>query len=392
VSFVYRYKKELISMSKSSPDIAIFLRCLYGGGAERGMLNLAHNFLQQNLTVDMVVAKEEGSLVEQLPPGIRLINLNAQSKLGMLPKLVKYLQRSRPVSMLTALHYPCEIAILAKRIAGVSTRIVVSEHNHLSQEAKRIPQLSVKLTPLAARLFYPWADGIIAVSQGVAEDLANVTQIPKERIDLIYNPVITPEIFTKAKEPVNHPWFQLGEPPVILAVGRLYPQKDYPTLIRAFAQVRQVRHTRLVILGEGPEADSLNNLIRELGLEEDVAMLGFADNPYAYMAKAAVFVLSSAWEGFGNVLVEALALGTPVVSTNCESGPSEILANGKYGDLTPVGDRKQMAEAILNVLAGNIKNVDSTWLNQFTSETCAEKYLQVLGIPQYRSIKPEIRV
>jgi glycosyltransferase involved in cell wall biosynthesis len=367
-------------MPKYKPDIAIFLRCLYGGGAERGMLNLAHNFLQQKLTVDMVVVKEEGSLVEQLPRGIRLINLNAQSKFGILPKLIQYLQRERPVSMLAALHYPCEIAILAKRIARVSTRIVVSEHNHLSQEAKRIPQLSVKLTPLAAKLFYPWADGIIAVSQGVAEDLANVTHLPRKRIDLIYNPVVTPEIFTKAKEPVNHPWFQLGELPVILAVGRLYPQKDYPTLIRAFAQVRQVHRTRLVILGEGPEADSLNNLIRELGLEEDVAMLGFADNPYAYMAKAAVFVLSSAWEGFGNVLVEALAVGTPVVSTNCESGPSEILANGKYGDLTPVSDPQAMAEAILNVLSGKTKKLDSHWLQQFTLETCAEQYLDVLGI------------
>jgi glycosyltransferase involved in cell wall biosynthesis len=368
-------------MLKSSPDITIFLRCLYGGGAERGMLNLARNFLQQKLTVDMVVAKSEGSLLEQLPAGIRLIDLNAQSKLSILPKLVQYLQRERPVSMLTALHYPCEISILAKRIARVSTRVVVSEHNNLSQEAKRIPQLSVRLTPLAVKLFYPWADGIVAVSQGVAEDLANVTHLPRERINLIYNPVVTTEVFTKAKEPVNHPWFQSGEPPVILAVGRLYLQKDYPTLIRAFAQVRQVRRSRLVILGEGPEADSLNSLIRELGLEENVAMLGFADNPYAYMAKAAVFVLSSAWEGFGNVLVEALAVGTPVVSTNCESGPSEILANGRYGDLTPVGDSKTMAEAILNVLSGNTKKVDSSWLNQFTSETCAEKYLQVLGIP-----------
>jgi glycosyltransferase involved in cell wall biosynthesis len=378
--------------SKSSPDIAIFLRYLYGGGAERAMLNLARNFLEQGITVDMVVAKEKGSFLEQLPPGIRLINLNAQSKLGILPKLVKYLQRERPVSMLAALHYPCEIAILAKRIARVSTRIVVSEQNNLSQEAKRIPQLSVKLTPLAARLFYPWADAIVAVSQGVAEDLANVTRLPRKRIDLIYNPVVTTEMFTKAKEPVNHPWFQPGEPPVILAVGRLYPQKDYPTLIRAFAQVRQVCHTRLVILGEGPEADSLNSLIRELDLEEDVAMLGFADNPYAYMAKASVFVLSSAWEGLPTVLIEALALETPVVSTNCESGPSEILANGKYGDLTRVGDRKQMAEAILNVLAGNTKKVDSSWLNQFTSETCAEKYLQVLGIPTSCTLPERLEV
>ncbi len=365
-------------MPKSSPDIAIFLRCLYGGGAERVMLNLARHFLAQELTVDMVVAFTAGSLAEQLPPGIRLINLNTQSKLSILPKLVKYLQKEHPKTMLAALHYPCEIALLAKRIAGVSTRVVVSEHNHLSQEAKRTSQMSVKLTPLASRLLYPWADGIVAVSQGVAEDLANVTQIPQERINLIYNPVITSELFIKAKTMVNHPWFQAGEPPVILAVGRLHPQKDYPTLLHAFAQVRQARRSRLVILGEGAEVVNLNILITELGLEEDVALLGFVDNPYAYMSKAAVFVLSSAWEGFGNVIVEALAVGTPVVSTNCASGPAEILANGKYGDLTPVGDAVAMAKAILNVLAGNIKKVDSSWLEQFSLKTCAAKYLNAL--------------
>ena len=281
--------------------------------------------------------------------------------------------------MLSALHYPCEIALLAKRIARVSTKIVVSEHNHLSLEAKRIPQLSVRLSPLAARLLYPLADGIVSVSQGVKEDLVKVTNLPKKRIDLIYNPVITPELFVKAREKVNHPWFQPEEPPVILAVGRLHQQKDYPTLLRAFVRVRQIRPCRFVILGEGPEKDNLNNLINELGIQKDVRMLGFVDNPYAYMVSSRVFVLSSAWEGFGKVVAEALAVGTPVVSANCDSGPAEILKNGKYGELIPVGDTKAMAEAILTVLAGNTKQVDTDWLNQFKLENCTKKYLQVLG-------------
>ncbi len=368
-------------MSKSSADVAIFLRCLYSGGAERVLLNLARGFAAQGLKVDMVLAQASGSLLEQLPPEIRLIDLKAESKISILPKLVGYLRRENPASMLAALHYPCEIAILAKRIAGVATRIIVSEHNHLSLEAKRIPQFSVRLTPFAAKFLYPLADGIVSVSQGVAEDLAKVTNLPKQCIDLIYNPVITPELFIKAQEKLNHPWFQPGEAPVILAVGRLHVQKDYPTLLRAFARIRRTRQCRLVILGEGPEKSNLNNLIHELDLQADVAMLGFVDNPYAYMANSAVFVLSSAWEGFGNVIAEALAVGTPVVSTNCESGPAEILANGKYGDLIPVGDIKAMAEAILSVLAGNTKPVDSAWLNQFRLETCTEKYLQVLDKP-----------
>ncbi|MGB3754909.1 MAG: glycosyltransferase [Rivularia sp. (in: cyanobacteria)] len=367
-------------MSKTRPDIAIFLRCLYSGGAERVVLNLARGFVEQGLKVDMILAKACGSLLEQLPSEIRLIDLKAESKISILPKLIKYLRAESPVSMLAALHYPCEIALLAKRIAKVPTRIVISEHNHLSLEAKRTPQFSVRLTPIAARLLYPWADGIVSVSQGVAEDLAKVTKLPKKRIDLIYNPVITPELFVKSQEKLDHPWFQPGEPPVILAVGRLHQQKDYPTLLRAFLKVRQLRRCRLVILGEGPEKENLNNLIYELDLQTDVSLLGFVDNPYAYMAHSAVFVLSSAWEGFGNVIAEALAVGTPVVSTNCESGPAEILANGKYGELTPVGDAKAMAEAILSILAGNIKQIDTDWLNQFKLETCAEKYLKVLAV------------
>ncbi|MEO1764120.1 MAG: glycosyltransferase [Cyanobacteria bacterium J06629_18] len=366
-------------MSDYSPDIAIFLRCLYSGGAERVLLNLARGFVQQGLKVDMVLASASGSLLKQIPSEIRLIDLEAQSKIGILPRLVKYLRAENPRSMLAALHYPCEIALLAKRIARVSTQIVVSEHNHLSLEAKRIPQLSVRLTPLAARLLYPLADGIVSVSQGVKQDLVKVTNLPNKRIDLIYNPVITPELFVKARDKVEHPWFQLGEPPVILAVGRLHQQKDYPSLLRAFVRIRQVRQCRLVILGEGPEKENLNNLINELGIQKDVRMLGFVDNPYAYMANSRVFVLSSAWEGFGNVIAEALAVGTPVVSTNCDSGPAEILDNGKYGQLIPIGDTKAMAEAILKVLAGEIKQIDTDWLNQFRVEHCTQKYLKLLG-------------
>ncbi|MBD2776045.1 glycosyltransferase [Iningainema tapete] len=365
-------------MSKS-PDIAIFLRELYGGGAERTILNLAGAFLKQDLNVDLVVARAKGSFLERVPPEIRLVDLKSQWVLNSLPKLVEYLRRDRPTTLLAALHYPCEIALWAKRLSGVSTRVVVCEQNTLSVEAQRIPQISVRLTPLAARLFYPWADGIVAVSHGVAQDLANITYLPQKRIQVIHNPVVVPEIFTRAQESVDHPWFQPGEPPVILAVGRLYLQKDFPTLIRAFAQVRQLLPARLVILGDGPEKPQLETLIRELGLDEEVALLGFVQNPYAYMAQAKVFVLSSAWEGLPTVLIEAMAVGTPVVSTNCPSGPSEILAEGKYGLLTPVGDSKAMAQAILSVLSGNAKRVDPSWLHQFSLEACAEKYLNVLG-------------
>jgi glycosyltransferase involved in cell wall biosynthesis len=369
-------------MTNSSVDIAIFMRCLYEGGAERAMINLARNYIERGFNVDLVLVRAEGGYMKQLPPEIRLIDLKAENKLSILPKLIRYLRQENPTTLLTTLHYPCEIAILAKRLSGVSTRVIVCEQNTLSQEAKKIAQTSVKLTPLAAKLFYPLADGIIAVSEGVAEDLAKITKIPCKRIEVIYNPVVTLEVFDRAKETVEHPWFQSQEIPLILGVGRFYPQKDFPTLIRAFDLIRQVKRARLVLLGgEGPDRHKIEQLINELNLEADVAILGFKPNPYAYMAKATVFVLSSAWEGFGNVLVEAMATGTPVVSTDCPSGPSEILDRGKYGWLTPVGDSKAMAETILKVLSGEIKKVDPAWLDRFTLKACADKYLKVLGLP-----------
>jgi glycosyltransferase involved in cell wall biosynthesis len=365
---------------QSPPDVALFLRGLYGGGAERILLTLARGFAERGVKVDLVLARAEGPYLEQVHPQVRIVDLKARWMPASLPKLVRYLRQVQPINLIAALHYPCEIALWARRLAGVSTRIIVSEHNTLSLEAARIPQISVHLTPLAARLFYPWADKIVAVSQGVATDLTQITHIPADRIQVIYNPVLTPELFSLAQEPVEHPWFKPGEPPVILGVGRLHPQKDFPTLIHAFDRVRQVRPARLMILGDGPERERLTALIAELGLTDDVALPGFVQNPYAYMSKANVFVLSSAWEGLGNVLIEAMAVGTPVVSTNCESGPAEILDRGKYGHLTPVGDSEAISAAILSVLAGHSPLLDPQWLDQFTSEICVQKYLDVLNL------------
>jgi glycosyltransferase involved in cell wall biosynthesis len=365
---------------QSPPDVALFLRGLYGGGTERILLTLARGFAERGLKVDLVLARAEGPYLAQVHPQVRIVDLQAQWMPSSLPKLVRYLRQVQPLNLIAALHYPCEIALWARQLAGVSTRIIVSEHNTLSLEAARIPQISVHLTSLAARLFYPWADEIVAVSQGVATDLTQIIHLPADRIQVIYNPVLTPELFSLAQEPVAHPWFKSGQPPVILGVGRLHPQKDFPTLIHAFDRVRQVRSARLMILGDGPERERLTALIAELGLTNDVALPGFVQNPYAYMSKASVFVLSSAWEGLGNVLIEAMAVGTPVVATNCESGPAEILDRGKYGHLTPVGDSEAIAAAILSVLAGHAPPLDPQWLDQFTAEICVQKYLDLLNL------------
>ncbi len=346
------------------------------------MLNLACGLVEKSLKVDLVLSKAWGPHLCKVPPEIQIVDLGASRPLASLPALVRYLKREQPVALLSAMHYANEIAIWAKHLAGVSTRVVVSEHNTFSQAAQHTNKVKKRLLPLFVKHFYPWADNIIAVSQGVAKDLAQVAGLPSERIQSIYNPVVSSELLEKAKIPLEHPWFLPGEPPVILGVGKLEAQKDFPTLIRAFARVRQVRPSRLVILGWGPERPQLEALIQKLGLESDVALLGYIDNPYAYMARAAVFVLSSAWEGLPTVLIEAMAVGVPVVSTDCKSGPSEILDNGKYGLLKPVGDSNALAEGILNVLSGELRTVDPNWLNQFTFEASTRQYLDVLGVDQ----------
>ena len=370
-------------MSSERPHVAFYLYGFYDGGAERIIVNLMRSFVKRGLKIDLVVnTKTKSPYLSMLPPEVRILEFKVGYKKG-LPKLISYLQQEQPQALLSSLHYSTDIAVLAKRFSGVSTKVVVREANHLSTEVRNSRNLKERLASLATRLIYPWADGIVAVSEGVAKDLAHITNLPRSRIRVIYNPTVTPELLNKSQEPLDHPWFKEGEPPVILAVGRLEPQKDFPTLIRAFAKVQKLQSARLMILGSGKEQASLNQLVQELDVEKDIAMPGFAKNPYNYMRKAAVFVLSSAWEGLPNALIEAMALGTPVVATNCPSGPEEILDRGKYGKLVSVGDEDKMAEAILSVLSGNFQPVDSDWLQQFTQETAVEKYLDILAISLY---------
>lgn len=332
----------------SSPRVALFLYSLDGGGAERVMANLANRFVQQGLVVDLVLVRKQGPYLKIRDPAVRVIELKASRTPARLPDLITYLRQKTPFALLSTMHYANEVALGAKKLSGTATRVVVCEQNNVSTYARLTSRKAEKWTPLWTKLFYRWADAIVAASQGVAADLHRLTGLPDHKMHVIYNPVVTPDLFKQAKEPVDHPWFAPEEPPVVLSVGRLVGQKDFATLIRAFAQVRQVRPVRLMILGSNAGSKTaLEALVQELGLTDDVLRPGFVHNPYAYMARASVFVLSSQWEGFGNVLVEALAAGTPVVSTHCESGPAEILAEGKYGELVPVENDQAMAAAIL---------------------------------------------
>ena len=368
------------TLTTTQPRVALFMTYLGGGGAERVMFNLASGLVERGLNVDFVIGKAWGPHMGKVPPKIRVVDLATSGIWQTTQALTRYLKKEQPVALLSAQHLANEMAIWAKRLAKVSTRIVVSEHNTLSQAIKRTSKIRKYSIPLLIRYFYPWADGIVAVSQGVAEDLSRSTGIPLNRIHTIYNSVLSPQLLEKAKAPLEHPWFSPREPPIILGVGKLEAQKDFPTLIRAFASVRQVQPARLMILGWGPDRPKLEALIQELNLEQDVSLAGYVENPYCYMAAAKVFVLSSAWEGLPTVLIEAMGVGTPVVSTDCPSGPREILGEGKYGFLCPVGDPKALAESILSVLSGHSKIVPPDWLAQFTSNAATQQYLKVLGL------------
>lgn len=367
-------------MKKPNTDIALFLGYLGGGGAEKVMLNLGVSLAEQGLKVDLVLGKAWGSHLEKIPSELSTIDLKASSPWKTVKRLANYLREKQPQALLSALHYTNEIAILAKQIARVPTRIVVSEHNTISKSLTIKNKFKKFLTPQLVKYLYPLADGIVAVSHGVAEDLADTTGLSLKRIQTIYNPVVNSELLEKAGEKIDHPWFISSEIPVILGVGKLEAQKNFPNLIHAFDRVRKVKPAKLAILGWGPDREQLEALIKDLGLEADAALLGYVNNPYPYMARAKVFVLSSAWEGLPTVLIEAMATGTPVVSTNCKSGPEEILDNGKYGWLEPVDDSHALADSILKVLSGQTKSIDPSWLDQFKSETIISQYLNILKV------------
>jgi glycosyltransferase involved in cell wall biosynthesis len=363
--------------------LSLYLPHMYGNGLDRVVLNLAKSFAEFGFNVDIVtpeISNYQQQATHSFPAQVRNIGLDLPvTKTIFFKKTLKlsqYLKEVEPTIFLTNNDY-VGVSNIAKLISGSSTKIVQGVHINVSRYFGRLSGIRGIVRPLLLKQAYRNSDGIIAVSQGVADDLAHLLNIPTEQIKVIYNPVVTPDLQLKASEPIDHFWFAPDQPPVILGAGRLMHQKGYPTLIRAFAQVRQQRPCRLVIIGnETPFKAELETLAHSLGVAEDVYMPGFQENPYAYMANAAVFVMSSEYEGFGNVLVEAMATGTPVVSTDCESGPAEILEYGKYGQLVPVGDANKLAEAILATLANPL---DSQILQQraqdFTTEAIAQEYL-----------------
>ncbi len=359
--------------------VALFLSHLQGGGAERVLVTLANQFAACGHAVDFILAQRQGVYLKELSPQVNLVDLGARRMALALMPLTRYLRQQHPAGILSSLPYPNMVSILAARLARFEGSVVVREANTPSYRTREASLLKDRLLePLIVRYGYRYADWVVAVSRGVLHDLQHRARLPAGRLALIYNPAYTRRVLELREQPVEHPWFAPDQPPVVLSVGRLDPQKDFETLLKAFAQVRSQRAVRLMVLGEGPLRPQLESLAQQLGIADSVSLPGFVENPFAYMRRAALFVLSSRFEGFPNVLVQALACGCPVVSTDCLSGPAEILDGGRYGHLVPVGDADALARAMLRVLDGDAPRAPEEWLMQFDEERVAQQYLKLL--------------
>ena len=336
----------------AKPVVTTFVKNLLGGGAERVAVNLLQGLPRDVFAQELVMVDAWGPFLEQVPEDVTQTNLAlGNNVMNAVPQLIRYLQRRKPDVLVSHLAHANVAAVVAAACARTGTKVVLIEHNDNSAvDQERTRSAASKAMQQFKSLAYRRADKIVGVSEGVSDYVGHTFGVPRAKLETIYNPVVSERLLRRSREPVAHPWFAEGEPPVLLASGRLREQKDFSTLLKAFAQVRKARACRLIILGEGTLRPDLEAEIAALGLQDDVALPGFVENPYAYMRGAAQFVLSSRWEGLPTVLVEAMACGCPVVATDCPSGPAEILENGRLGPLVPVADPGALAQAVLATL------------------------------------------
>lgn len=333
--------------------VTTFVKNLLGGGAERVAVNLLQGLPQERFTQELVLVGAWGPFLEQVPAHVKQTDLGrGHNVAAAIPQLVRYLQGRKPDVLVSHLAHANVAAVIAAGLARTGTRVVLVEHNDNSLlDQGRTRSLPSRVMQGIKSEVYRRAYTVVGVSHGVTEYVGHTFGVRPEKLRTIYNPVVSAALLAKSYEPPPHPWFAPGEPPVLLASGRLREQKDFSTLLRAFAQVRRSYRCRLLILGEGELRPALEAEVAELGLGDDVALPGFVPNPYAYMRAAALFVLSSRWEGLPTVLVEAMACGTPVVATDCPSGPAEILENGRLGRLVEIANPEALAQGILDELA-----------------------------------------
>jgi glycosyltransferase involved in cell wall biosynthesis len=357
----------------------LVIASLEGGGAERVFVTLANGLRAEGRDVDLVLMNRAGVLLKEVKPGVNVVHLDAARAMLALVPLVKYLRRVRPEAMLTTLTHVSVVAALARKLARVPVRLVIREAVTSSVHHRYVTDVRSRVVARLLRPAYRSADVVVSPSQGVTEDLVANVGIARAHVTTIPNPLDVGRIRSLALQPVTDPFAQSDERPMVLGIGRLSAQKDFSTLILAFARTIETVPAKLLILGDGEERGALEALIRSSGLDHHVAMPGFVENPFAYLKQAAVFVLSSRYEGLPNALLQALAVGAPVVATDCPGGPGEILESGRLGRLVPVGDVEAMAVAIADGVAGRIASAPLATVEQkYGTHGIVRGYLEVL--------------
>jgi len=358
--------------------VTIYLPNLDGGGAERIMVSVANGIAALGHTVDLVLASATGTYLSEVSDTVNVVDLGKRRVLASLPALTRYLRSNAPDAVLSAINHSNIVALLAHKLAGARCRIVVSERNAPSRSLAGGP-VATLMRMLTSKL-YPSADAIVCVSQGVQREMEDLLKLPPEKLTTIYNPLEIDRIASFRDAPTDHEWLDQKTAPVIVAVGRLTEQKDYPTLLRAFALLRQDRTAKLIVVGEGEDRTRLETLASELAIAADVEFVGFKQNPFAWMAASDLYVLSSAWEGLPGALLQAMACGARIVSTDCRTGPDEILENGRWGRLVPVGDPGAMAAA-MNAALDDVSSPDvRTRAEAFRPEYAIAAYAGILGL------------
>ncbi|MBT8467168.1 MAG: glycosyltransferase [Deltaproteobacteria bacterium] len=319
------------------------------GGADRVTLTLLRELPRERFDLTLVLVRKEGVLLPEVPPDVTIRCLEARSLWTAWLRLTLLVRAHRPDILFSTSGGANMIAAIAHLLTGINGRLVLSERNALRSGISWKKRLQRWLK----RALYPSADRITTVSRGLKQELVQELGLPAGSISVIYNPIVEPRLEAQAAEPVSHPWFVEGPQTgaeVILAVGRLVPEKDFATLLRAFTEVRRTHDARLLILGEGPCRGELKELAATLGVPDEVALPGYDPNPFRYMSRCGIFVLSSRFEGLPGALIQAMACGAPVISTDCPYGPAEILERPGSGILIPVGDSGALAAAIRKLL------------------------------------------
>lgn len=361
--------------------IALLLSSLHGRGVQRVRLTLARAFVSIGLEVDLVVADYSGAMEPDIPPGVNIYRLDARRMAFAVVKMARYFRERKPDAVLSAQDHVNVAAILARMLSRQRFELATSMHVMPADDANRPILTRAHWMPYVIRLLYPFSDQVIAVSQDIASDLEDVSGFPRRNVLVVHNPVDVEHVRKLGAEPLSHPWFADSDAPVIIGVGALGAKKNFSVLIDAVVAVRKTRPVRLVLLGEGPYRARLEKQIVDNDAADYIELAGYVTNPAAYMARAAMLGLTSTSEAFGNVLTEAFACGCPVVSIDCHGGPSEILANGRFGELVDGYDPEDYAAAICRTL-DRPRDVDRL-LNrarEFDVKIVAEKYLRILKL------------